>query len=67
MGILAGKLLDAVGGKAGRLLPVGIQRMTRQIESADLFFLLEQLGVAVLRERLDLVAVISSLRFAAHH
>ena len=40
----------AVGGEARRLFPVGVQRVAGQVEAADLFFLLEQLGVAVLRE-----------------
>ena len=37
---------------------VGIQRMTGQIQAADLFFLLQQLGVTVLRQLADLIAVL---------
>ena len=55
--VLAGELLDAVGCKACRLFPIGVQRVAGQIEAADLFLLLEQFGVAVLREGLYLVAV----------
>ena len=66
--VLAGELLDAVGRKACRLFPIGVQRVAGQIEAADLFLLLEQFGVAVLREGLYLVAVgVGSLRFSAHH
>ena len=69
MGVLAGEVLDGVGTDAGRFFPVGIQRMTGQIQAADLFFLLEQLGVTVLRQLADLIAVLlcGILLSPAHH
>ena len=69
VGVLAGQRLDGVRGNARGLFPVGVQRMTGQIESADLFFLLEQLLAAVLLQLPDLVGVrrCRIRRSPAHH
>ena len=68
IGILTDQSFDGVGGKLSRLLPVGIQRMTGKVQAADLFLLLEQLGVGILRAGLDLIAVGGRrIVHAAHH
>ena len=68
MGILAGESLDGVGANTGRLFPVSIQRMAGQVQTADLFFLLQQLGRSVLCQGTDLVDVLlrTLLHFPAH-
>ena len=69
MGILAGEGFDGVGADAGRLFPVSVQRMAGQIQTADLFFLLQQLSRGVLCQGADLVDVLlrAFLHFPAHH
>ena len=69
MGILAGESLNGMGADEGRLFPVSIQRMAGQVQTADLFFLLQQLGRSVLCQGTDLVDVLlqALLHFPAHH
>ena len=69
MGILASEVFDGVGADAGRFFPVSVQRMAGQVQAADLFFLLQQLGRGVLCQGADLVDVLlrALLHFPAHY
>ena len=56
--VLAGELLDAVGRKACRLFPIGVQRVAGQVQARDLFFHFQQLAGIILTQVGHLIIIV---------